>query len=265
MNTALRYPGNALYPMQWRRFWRDGYVKVESLLNKEELSELRSAHDRLRTEARASGDFGNFIDLDAAEESDRVMNITQVCQRDIAFQRLLYHPHLLDIVEDLIGCNIQLFHDHLLHKPPEYGGPVFWHQDNQAWQSMPASNISCWLTFDDADADNGALRYLRGSHRLSLGLDTEADTGRLLEMDRLIAAGPIDTVDARAGDAIFHHCLTLHSSLPNRSKRPRRAHSIIYTAPGTRYGRIPPWGAATNGDLLPISFAHPLLRSAHAG
>jgi phytanoyl-CoA hydroxylase len=140
MNTALRFPGNALSPMQSRRFWRDGYVRVESLLNKEELSELRSAHDRLRTEARASGDFGNFIDLDAAEEGDQVMNIPQVCQRDIAFQRLLYHPHLLDIVEDLIGCNIQLFHDHLLHKPPEYGGPVFWHQDNQAWQSMPASN-----------------------------------------------------------------------------------------------------------------------------
>ena len=43
MNTALRYPGNALSPMQWRRFWRDGYVRVESLLNKKELSELRSA------------------------------------------------------------------------------------------------------------------------------------------------------------------------------------------------------------------------------
>ena len=92
MNTALRYPGNALSPMQWRRFWRDGYVRVESLLNKEELSELRSAHDRLPTEARASGDFGDFIDLDAAEEGNHVMNIPQACQRDIAFQRLALSP-----------------------------------------------------------------------------------------------------------------------------------------------------------------------------
>ena len=48
---------------------------------------MRSAHDRLLTEARASSDFGNFIDLDAAKEGNHVMNIPQACQRDIAFQR----------------------------------------------------------------------------------------------------------------------------------------------------------------------------------
>ena len=68
MNTALRFPGNALSPMQRRRFWRDGHVRVESLLNKEELSELRSAHDRLRTEARASARRHVSIDLSVTEQ-----------------------------------------------------------------------------------------------------------------------------------------------------------------------------------------------------
>ncbi len=75
--------------------------------------------------------------------------------------------------------------------------------------------------------------------------------------------GLLDVATASGGEDIFHHYLTMHSITPNRSKRTRRAHSIIYNAPGTCYGRISPWGVATNGDLFPISFAHPLLRSAH--
>ena len=170
---------------------------------------------------------------------------------------------MLDIVEDLIGPNIQLFHDHPIYKPADYGGPVFWHQDNQAWQCVPTSNVSCWITLDDADADNGALQYVCGSHRTTMGQDIDPLTGRLLNIDQIIAKGPIDTVEVKAGDAIIHHCLSIHGSEENHSERQRRAHSVIFSVTGTRCGRKPPNNDRPQdaGDHLPVSFAHPVLRS----
>ena len=96
-----------------------------------------------------------------------------------------------------------------------------------------------------------------------MGQEIDPLTGRLLNIDEIIEAGPIDIVEAKAGDAIFHHCLTIHGSDENHSKRKRRAHSIIFSVTGTRCGRKPPRNhrSRDEGDHLPVSFGHPVLRS----
>ena len=53
---------------------------------------------------------------------------------------------------------------------------------------MPSNNITCWIALDDADAENGALRYIAGSHRDTLGLSVDEE-GRLEDMDKLLAEG----------------------------------------------------------------------------
>ena len=223
---------------------------------------MREEYQSVYDAAIQTGQYGNFTDETIAEEGDKVVNIQQVCERNAFFRRLLYEPRLLDVVEDLIGPNIQLFHDHLLHKPAGHGGPVFWHQDNQAWKCVPTSNVSCWLALDDTGTANGALHYVRGSHRATMGLEVDRDSGRLVEIDRIIQQGPIDVVEVKAGDALFHHCLTIHRSDVNRSNRQRRAHSIIYSVSGTRCGRKPPWNSRPSeaSDYLLTSFGHPVLR-----
>ena len=124
------------------------------------------------------------------------------------------------------------------------------------------NNITCWIALDDADAENGALRYIAGSHRDTLGLSVDEE-GRLEDMDRLLAEGDQHVAAVRAGGAVFHHCLTIHGSAPNNSDRIRRAHSIIFMQPGTRCGRKPPFNSRppTEGDAFDVSFGHPLLRT----
>jgi ectoine hydroxylase-related dioxygenase (phytanoyl-CoA dioxygenase family) len=252
----------ALSSDQLHAFWRNGYVVVDDILDSTTLNQLRDRYEAVCQEARTSGDFRNFAEqVSNGDEEREVMVINQVCERDLFFNALLYDPRILDVVEDLMGPHIQLFHDFLLHKPAEHGGSVFWHQDNQAWQSMPPNNITCWIALDDADAENGALRYIAGSHRDTLGMPIDED-GRLEDMDRIIAEGDQRVAPVRAGGAVFHHCLTIHGSTPNNSERMRRAHSIIFMQPGTRCGRKPPFNSrpATEGDGFDVSFGHPLLR-----
>ena len=259
----LKNCNKALTPEQWQFFWQNGYIKIENFLTSELFEQMSEEYERVYQDAEEKDGYGNFTDQTRAQEGDKVVNIVQVCEQNIFFRQLLYYPLMLDIVEDLIGPNIQLFHDHLIYKPAEYGGPVFWHQDNQAWQCVPTSNVSCWITLDDADVKNGALHYVRGSHRTTMGQEVDPLTGRLPNIDEIIEASPVDIVEVKAGDAIFHHCLTIHSSAENRSNRQRRTHSVIFFVTGTRCGRKPPKNNRPHdeGDHLPVSFGHPILRS----
>jgi ectoine hydroxylase-related dioxygenase (phytanoyl-CoA dioxygenase family) len=176
----------------------------------------------------------------------------QMCERSLDFRQLLYDGRILDIAEDLIGPNIQLFHDQALFKPAHHGGSVFWHQDNAYWQCVPANLVSCWLTLDDVNVENGAMHLMPGSHLTPLGHDRAKKGGSLLDIGDQIDQTQASVVDLPAGGVLFHHCQTLHYTPPNNTDRQRRAFAIHFMPPGTRQ--------AATGDFLPVSFGRPMLR-----
>ncbi|MBT6149603.1 MAG: hypothetical protein HOH74_29460, partial [Gemmatimonadetes bacterium] len=180
---------------------------------------------------------------------EEMLQIMQCCERSLAFRRLLYDDGILDIVEDLIGSRIQLFHDQALFKPAQHGGPISWHQDNGYWKCLPANLVSCWLTLDGVDVANGAMHMIPGSHLAAHG-HVRGDV--LLDASEALPDIDPTVVDLPAGGAMFHHCQTLHSTPPNRTDRQRRAFAIHFMTPGTRSGAV--------GDM-PVSFSRPLLRS----
>ena len=153
-------------------FHDQGFLVAGKLLDDDHVEVLRAEYDRVFETARESGRYRN-LSIDDTEDKSRkrkartqMLQIMQMCERSIEFRKLLYHGPILDIVESLLGPNIQLFHDQALYKPPRQGGPVFWHQDNGYWQCTPANLVSCWLTLDDVDVSNGAMHLIPGSHRL---------------------------------------------------------------------------------------------------
>ena len=176
----------------------------------------------------------------------------QMCERSLDFRQLLYDGRILDIAEDLIGPNIQLFHDQALFKPAHHGGSVFWHQDNAYWQCVPANLVSCWLTLDDVNVANGAMHLMPGSHRTPLGHERTKKGGSLLDIGDQIDQTQASVVDLPAGGVLFHHCQTLHYTPPNNTDRQRRAFAIHFMPPGTRQ--------AATGDFLQVSFGRPMLR-----
>ena len=143
----------SLTPDQVAHFREHGYIRIGGLLDDALVEHLRNEYDRLFAEARTDGRYRNLAidntdDIDAKANADgQMLQIMQVCERSIIFRQLLYDERILDIAEDLIGPNIQLFHDQALYKPAYTGGSVFWHQDNAYWQCLPAQLVSCWLMF----------------------------------------------------------------------------------------------------------------------
>ena len=237
-------------------FRERGFLVYGPLLKADEIEVLRREYDHEFALAEENGRYRNLAisdtpDLAAKRNAPRrMLQIMQMCERNLHFRRLIYDARILDVFTDLLGPNLMLFHDQALFKPARHGGVVTWHQDNAYWKCHPANLVSCWLTLDDVDVHNGAMHLLPGSHLRPAAHQTSKETGALLETD-VGGAQPV-IVDLPAGGCMFHHCQTLHYTPPNNTERQRRAFAIHVMPPGTR-GR--------DGQIMPVSFARPMLRA----
>ncbi|MEZ4733625.1 MAG: phytanoyl-CoA dioxygenase family protein [Caldilineaceae bacterium] len=240
-------------------FWTNGYLPIGKILTDAEIEVLRREYDGEFARARAGETsfrnlaINNTDDLATKNQAEQQMlQIMQMCERNIHFRKLVYDDRILNIIEDLIGPNIQLFHDQALYKPAYHGGPVYWHQDNAYWRCTPPNLVSCWLTLDDVNVDNGAMQFIPGTHFKAVEHDRAKTTNTLLDSgDQVGDAQPV-VVDLPAGGIAIHHCQTLHHTAPNTTDRQRRAFAIHFMVPGTRSLRT--------GDYLAVSFGRPMLR-----
>lgn len=238
-------------------FWEKGYLPYGKVLDDATLELLRQEYDAEFERAWQQGALRNLSakpDADLEEQKkapQQMLQIMQMCERNIHFRRLLYNEKILDIVQDLIGPNIMLFHDQALFKPAHAGGVVTWHQDNAYWRCRPATLVSCWLTLDNVDVENGAMQMIPGSHLKPIWHEEKNDV-ILKDTSSQINTSQAVTVELPAGGCMFHHCQTLHYTQPNTTDRQRRAFAIHFMSPGTRQG--------VNEVVLRAGFSHPILR-----
>ena len=241
-------------PAQLDEYRIKGFVAIPGLLAGEPtlIADLRDAYDR-ELSSPASG-FHNIASPSAVGQApdqggEVMLQRMNMCEVSMEFRRLLYHPAILDAAEQLMESadGIQLFHDQALFKPAldpatrSFGGNMQWHQDNSYWRCQPANLISAWLALDDITENNGAMRMLPDSWSTPLegipmpaGHREDGDAYRREHIDPLFDVSLAETLaPLPAGSVIFHSCRCLHSSLPNRSNRQRRAHVMHLMQPGT--------------------------------
>lgn len=234
-------------------FWRDGYLAIGKLFNDDEVAALRTEYEATYARAEAERDT-NYRDIASAggnteTKGKRFLQITGMCERSLPFRKLAYDARILDRLQDLMGPNIILFHDQGLLKPAFDGGPAPWHQDNSYWKLRPATLISCWMTLDDVDRENGAMQMIPGSHLTPVWHEQKDSV--LQEITGVDTSKAV-TVSLPAGGCMFHHCQTLHYTQPNTTPRQRRAYAMHFMQPGT---------SRADGTELHVGFGSPLVRA----
>ena len=165
---------------------------------------------------------------------------------------LLRNPRILDVVEELIGPEVYSNPvQHVRIKPPQrllpeekqkngLMGQVIWHQDQGTVreEADDSTMLTVWIPITDATEENGCLVVVPGSHRDGLSLHCDHPSGAHEIPDALI--GSIRRpLPMRAGDVLFMHKQTMHSSLPNVSDGIRWSFDLRYTPIGEPTGR--PW------------------------
>jgi phytanoyl-CoA hydroxylase len=117
-------------------------------------------------------------------------------------------------------------------KHPAYSSDTGWHQDIRYWSFAEPELVTVWLALGPERSDNGGLRVIPGSHRMSLerrrfdeALFFREDVP---ENQELIAQAKSAELDA--GDVLFFHCKTLHAATRNYTDQTK--HSVVFTFRG---------------------------------
>jgi hypothetical protein len=210
---------------------RNGYTLSPGFLDSMQLESL------LRTIEEVSG--GNTLekhDKDRVEmETNQpptgtlIRRIYEPCTHYRSFRELSESAMMLDAVGSLLGGNLVFHYSKVNMKPPAIGSVVEWHQDLAYYPLTNDSSVTLLIYLDDADLDNGCLQVLSGRHKNPL-LNHTLDgyfAGKVTEPVDESKAVPLE---GNAGTATFMHCLTPHSSITNRSSRPRRTLILGYRA-----------------------------------
>ncbi len=234
-----------LDPAQWSSYHARGWILVRGLADAAALARLRSESDGLhqRMAAHTPPQVHVSWEPEAPGHAPRIrqlMHSEQVCPEIDALSR---SPRLIAILHQLLGPDLYLFHSKLMMKAARDGSFTPWHQDAGYWHpyTIAPIQVNCMLAIDAADAGNGAIRFVDGSHLDGLisHQDMRSDSFNLgLSGD--LGAYPSTLVAMEPGDAVFFGPLVIHGSGPNTSDRDRRANTFAYDRAGNqRQGELP--------------------------
>ena len=208
-----------------RSFDENGFARIPGFLDS---TEAREAGDRLdRFIAELVPDLApEEIFYEIEGQPDMIKSLTTLSTRDSYFHDLFNSERFGAVAEGMLGAPASPPMVHLLNKVPRIGKETLPHQDAAYLTIAPGQSVTFWLALDEADENNGAMLYLRGSHRA--GLRHHEDTGSNYFAKAIFdyqERGSDEEVMAPAqpGDLLVHHSLTIHRTGLNHSERSRRA------------------------------------------
>lgn len=153
--------------------------------------------------------------------------------------QLATDKRVVDVMQALMGEDVMLLSTHFFCKyaDPESNAFVAWHQDITYWGLEPPIAHTAWIAIDDADVENGCMRFIPESHKNGIAAhDKSTREGNLLSINQEIPDALVDDSQAvdvilKAGQMSVHDGQLFHSSNPNRSNRRRCALTVRYIPP----------------------------------
>lgn len=227
----------------------NGYLANIKMLDAEQIEFIKTEIEQL-ADTRHPGHhlFHEFHSNESTDPSTILFHALGGWRITPGLHDVIWNPRFLVAASQLLGnVPVRFWHDQLFCKPPKKGGVVAWHQDYSYWtRTKPIAHLTCWCGLDDSTKENGCLQYVPGSQNWGL-LDKPDLAGNMMGiMDYLTEEQKLEfhpvPVETKAGEAIFHHPLTLHGSGENTSPNARRAFVINAFADGVK--------SDTNDELL---------------
>jgi ectoine hydroxylase-related dioxygenase (phytanoyl-CoA dioxygenase family) len=229
-----------LTSQQIAQFQQDGFLKGSRVLTDDAVETLRAET------LRVIDDYLNGVERDrkpvrvanlSGKAEAPVWQIVNIWEGSPAFENLLHNPLIVEEIAQLMEAEMQareirLFHDQIQYKPAAIGGVNMWHQDSPYWPILTPKDVqlTAWIALDDADADNGCMSMVPGSHRWG---NHGTIFGQMPGFEALPEVFEGHKVEKRLcpvekGAVHFHHPLTWHGSQANTSGRPRRAIALHF-------------------------------------
>ena len=221
--STITHP-KALTQGQVAAFNRVGYIKGIPIFDAAEIGEHRQYFDTLLASVLSEGGSSYSI-ISAHMKYGKVYD-------------LLTHPKIVACVKDLVGEDVIGWGAHYFCKMPHDSKIVGWHQDAGYWPLTPSKTVTVWLAIDDASVENGAMRFIAGSHHLGhlTARHSDPDENSVLgqTVENAETYGEAVDVELKAGEISIHTDLLLHGSNANPSPKRRCGLTLRYCATDVR-------------------------------
>jgi phytanoyl-CoA hydroxylase len=211
---------------------RDGVVRIRQFLPPTQVHEVRREIAKYVDEIAPTLAPTEVV-FEADEKTPR--NLWRMEKHSAYFAGLAKKPKIISLVSQLVHGDPVLLGVETFNKPSRIGSGVPPHQDNAYFCQAPPDVLTVWIAMDPATEGNGPVQYARGSHKLGL-LPHEASG---VKGNSIRLAGQFDHSDIfvgllRPGDALIHHCETVHYSTPNHTEWPRCGFLLVYRGAHTQ-------------------------------
>ena len=200
-----------LSELQLKHYEDDGYVIPDFNMPEDLLKKIEKRHDEL---LKKYPQFKNYCPA--------------ILHYDVRFLEFCKNEIILNYVEQILGPNFALWNSSFFAKPPIDGHATPWHQDGQYWPIRPLATCTVWLAIDDANVENGSLRFIKGSHKDKKLKNHNINNNENLTLNQELDENAFNEKDAvnlilKRGQISLHDVYLVHGSEANKSSRPRRA------------------------------------------
>ena len=207
-----------LTQQQIDEYWRDGCLYPVRVMSAEAAAELRA---RLEAFEKSTG---GPMKGDIRHKSHLLFSW---------LGDLVRQERIVDAIEDLYGPNLFCWTTNFFIKEANNPAFVSWHQDSTYWGLDRPDVVTAWVAFTPANASNGAMTYIPGSHTRDQipHRDTFAKNNLLTRGQEVaveVDESQSRTVELEPGEMSLHHVRLVHGSPPNPSNDRRIGLAIRY-------------------------------------
>ena len=243
----------------WDAYARDGYLDLGRVLGPDQVGALCDRADALALGCHTNPavqlqlDTGGAYDelapiVDRFDDGTLGYRKIQGLEFDDRFGEVVRDPAFVEVCARQYGPHVpvSIFRAMVMNKPAGQGTHLPWHQDGGAvWALDRDPLVTTWIALDRADAENGCMEIVPGSHRLGLLSWYGSQVTDEVVADHC-GAESVRLLPVEAGHAVLVHNWLLHRSGVNPSSLPRRAFTCCYLDGRTR--------SQLTGDLFPSAW-----------
>jgi hypothetical protein len=216
-------------------FAKDGYVCIDPLYGKDQISALNNQIKRFIADAVPQMPESRVYYEDKSDKNS-LKQLQRMFEYDAYFEDLMFNGAVRKVAEQLLQDDVVPVNMQYFNKPAGVGQATPAHQDGYYFHLSPCEAVTGWLALEDVDHENGCIHYVRGSHQAE-EFRPHGQTGVLGFSQGITDFGTASdqqnevSFPGQAGTFLMHHAKTIHWAGANRSPtRSRRALGFIYYA-----------------------------------